>query len=403
MQNKITKFIVSLGFAILAATPFFVYAQNTPTTNSNFKTTSVVVQEPATDSTEGLPVYNGGVDKSIQDYLCTPSEPADGKDLERCVGRLYRFGISAGAIVVVFLFVYAGYTYITGGESGKTSAKKYIQNSLIGMAVLLGSYVLLNFVNPSLLKIKPIQPPIFTASDLPSCGEVGFGEKCLDTAGQESTGGAPDQQGGGGGGGTILGGANLLLGDSLMVGVKSHLAALLGSDKVVGGKTAVGGSGIQNWISGGACGGCVPAGTSLTKAKDLVSNANPKPEVAFVILGTNNIVSNSNVGTWTKNLISDLKTAGIKQVVWVGTPHFTKSTKEGGSRDKYSNIVESNTKATNAALKSSVGGCFFDTYSQLGNKVWVGNDSYNEIHPPTAGYKAWAQAIYDWYKAGNCK
>lgn len=401
MQNKISKLIVSLGFAVLVATPLLVYAQSTPATNSNFKTTSVVVQQPATESTEGLPVYNGGVDKSIQDYLCTPSEPADGHDLERCISRLYRFSITAGGFVVVFLIVFAGYTYITGGESGKTAAKKYINTSLTGMAVLLGSYVLLNFVNPSLLQIKPIQPPIFTASNLPSCAEVGFGEKCLDTAGQESTGGATNQQGSGGG--TTLGGANLLLGDSLMVGVKSPLTALLGSDKVVSGKTAVGGSGIQNWISGGACSGCVPSGTSLTKAKDLVSSANPKPEVAFVILGTNNITDNSNVGAWTKNLISDLKTAGIKQVVWIGTPHFTKSTKEKGSRSKYSDIVESNTKATNSALKASAGGCFFDTYSQLGNKVWGGDDSYNEIHPGTAGYKAWAQAIYDWYKAGNCK
>lgn len=187
------KNLVALLFGLIVLNPLVVFAQATsttsPTTNSNFKT-SIAVQEPEEDSTEDLPVYNGGVDKSIQDYLCTPSEPADGHDLERCINRIYRFSITAGALVVLFLIVFAGYMYITGGEAGKTAAKKYINTSLTGMAVLLGSYILLYFINPSLVLFKPIQPPIFNAENLPSCGEVGFGERCLvESGGGISTGG----------------------------------------------------------------------------------------------------------------------------------------------------------------------------------------------------------------------
>lgn len=203
MLNKISKLIVVIGFVALAASPLLVYAQTNPigaplqlpipgvnepatkpattSANSNSATTTPPAQTP----TE-LPVYNAGVDRSIQDYLCTPSQPADGHDLERCVNRLYRFGISAGALVLVFLIIYAGYIYITSDESGKTKAKGYIKNSLTGMGILLGSYVLLNFINPSLVTFKPIQPPIFNAADLPSCKDLGFGDNCLVASGGES-------------------------------------------------------------------------------------------------------------------------------------------------------------------------------------------------------------------------
>lgn len=135
---------------------------------------------------EELPVYNAGVDKSIQDYLCTPN--GQGTDLFDCVDRLYRFGVTAGAISIVFFIVYAGYIYITGGEASKTKAKQTIYSALTGMAILLGSYVLLSFINPNLVQIKTIQPPIFNAIELPSCEDIGFAAKCIITAGNPSAG-----------------------------------------------------------------------------------------------------------------------------------------------------------------------------------------------------------------------
>lgn len=205
MLNKISKLIIALGFIALAASPLLVFAQanpiggplqlpipgvNEPATKpatTSPKPNSATTTPPAQTPTE-LPVYNAGVDRSIQDYLCTPSQPADGHDLERCVNRLYRFGISAGALVLVFLIIYAGYIYITSDESGKTKAKGYIKNSLTGMGILLGSYVLLNFINPSLVTFKPIQPPIFNAADLPKCEELGLGINCTIGEGESVAG-----------------------------------------------------------------------------------------------------------------------------------------------------------------------------------------------------------------------
>lgn len=196
MLNKLSKFAIILALAITAASPSLVYAQadpisgyQTPTipgiTPPNTKPPVPATTKPATTSnttqsaTADLPIYNGGVDQSIRDYLCAPSEESDGLDLVRCINRLYKFGVTAGALLLVFFVVYSGYLYIAGGQGGKEQAKKIIPNTLTGMAIILGSYVLLYFINPNLVAFKPIQPPIFSAEDLPTCSDIGFGKNCV--------------------------------------------------------------------------------------------------------------------------------------------------------------------------------------------------------------------------------
>ncbi len=177
LRNKIKNLIIGLGLLIVAVNPVFVYAQQTGNNTSPSQQSS---------SAAGLPTYNAGVDQSIQDYLCTPT--GDGQDLVRCINRLYRFTLSAGALILVFFVVLAGYMYITGGESGKTKGKQMLTNSATGFVILLFSYVLLYFINPSLVVIKSIQPPIFETGDLPTCEEVGLGEDCfiVDSSGSKT-------------------------------------------------------------------------------------------------------------------------------------------------------------------------------------------------------------------------
>lgn len=144
-----------------------------------------------TPAPTNIPQYTGhGVDESISKYLCTPDPANLGTDLYNCISKLYRFGIAFGAVALVFFVVLAGYTYITGGEAAKEKGKSILISALTGMAIILSSYVLLSFINPDLVKIKPIQPPIFSASDLPKCEDVGLGVNCVLPNGQVTTGGA---------------------------------------------------------------------------------------------------------------------------------------------------------------------------------------------------------------------
>lgn len=150
-----------------------------------------------------LPQYNRGVDKTIAEYLCVPSDDNLGTALYDCLGRVYRFGVVAGALTLVFFVVWAGYLYITGGETGKMKGKSMIINCVVGMLLLLGSYTLLRFLNPDLVLFKPIQPPIFSGAGLPTCEAVGFGTNCIITSGPNT---GQVYQGGSGGSGTSYGG-----------------------------------------------------------------------------------------------------------------------------------------------------------------------------------------------------
>lgn len=185
LPSKYLIVLAMLNFVLF--NPGLVLAQNSNlpiTTNNN----------SAAAGASNLPQYNRGVDTSIQAFLCAPS--GDGNDLARCINRVYRFGVAFGAIALVFFLVWAGYMYMLGGETQKAKAKGMIQNSFLGMGLLLGSYVLLRFINPNLVTFKPIQPPIFTA-ELPSCAQVGLGEDCILAGGQVGVGN-------GSGGGTAI-------------------------------------------------------------------------------------------------------------------------------------------------------------------------------------------------------
>lgn len=82
---------------------------------------------------------------------------------------VYEFAVAAGAILATMMLVWGGTIWLlSGGNTGKVGeAKKIIGNSITGLALLLGSFVLLYAINPKLIelpsldlsKIKPIDLP----------------------------------------------------------------------------------------------------------------------------------------------------------------------------------------------------------------------------------------------------
>jgi hypothetical protein len=177
-QKRMLKIfrIISLGVALVLQlivwSPLAVevaFAQSpAPTTP-----TQGPIAAPAV--TTQLPQYSG-VEDSVKNFLCTPQ--GDGADLIRCINRLYRFGLSLGGISLVFALVLAGYEYMFSGAGGKLAAKGIVTNAFIGILILAGSFVILRTINPQLTQFRPIQAPIFSASDIPTCGELGLGENC---------------------------------------------------------------------------------------------------------------------------------------------------------------------------------------------------------------------------------
>lgn len=75
-------------------------------------------------------------------------------DLAQLLNRLFFTAISIGAILAVIKIMWGGYTYMASNLwTSKDSAKKTIQNAVIGLLILLSVYLILYQINPCLLNL----------------------------------------------------------------------------------------------------------------------------------------------------------------------------------------------------------------------------------------------------------
>lgn len=69
----------------------------------------------------------------------------------------YTYVTGIGIIAAAVIIIYAGFQYIIGSSIAKIGrAKELITDAVIGLVILLGSYVILNTVSPVLTILKPI-------------------------------------------------------------------------------------------------------------------------------------------------------------------------------------------------------------------------------------------------------
>lgn len=73
-------------------------------------------------------------------------QPVQSADITSILDRVINFILGiAGGIAVIYL-IWAGIQYITGGAKGAAAAKDAIVNAIIGIVVILLSYVIINAV-----------------------------------------------------------------------------------------------------------------------------------------------------------------------------------------------------------------------------------------------------------------
>ncbi|MBP6945033.1 hypothetical protein KBD61_04155 [Patescibacteria group bacterium] len=95
----------------------------------------------------------------------TLSQPIDGvtvvSDLGGYIALVYRYVIGLAGTAAVIMIVYGGFRYLLGSAMDDVSAgKTIIQDAIIGLLLVLGSYFILSTVNPNTLSLKlpNIQP-----------------------------------------------------------------------------------------------------------------------------------------------------------------------------------------------------------------------------------------------------
>ncbi len=73
----------------------------------------------------------------------------------RLVSFFYRYALALVGVAAVAMIVYGGIRYaISGGGAGKKDALDIIKSAIFGLVLLLGSYVLLNTINPDIVNLS---------------------------------------------------------------------------------------------------------------------------------------------------------------------------------------------------------------------------------------------------------
>lgn len=89
------------------------------------------------------------------------------------IAGVYKYAVGIGAFAAAIMVLVGGFIYLTAGESGRVQkAKTIITDAVLGLIVLLGSYVLLYTINPDLTRMDSLIIPT-VKKDL---FETGFSE-----------------------------------------------------------------------------------------------------------------------------------------------------------------------------------------------------------------------------------
>ena len=78
--------------------------------------------------------------------------------LPKYIQVFYNYGLSVAGILAAVMLMAGGTLWlVSGGDSGKVGqAKDIISGSLIGLVILFSTWIILNTINPELLKMKPL-------------------------------------------------------------------------------------------------------------------------------------------------------------------------------------------------------------------------------------------------------
>ncbi len=84
------------------------------------------------------------------------------------IGGFYRYFAGVAGILAAVLIMWGGYKYVTsfGNPSRLSDAKDTIQQALIGLAFVLGTYIILYTINPNLVILQTPQLPIIPSVEL---------------------------------------------------------------------------------------------------------------------------------------------------------------------------------------------------------------------------------------------
>jgi hypothetical protein len=127
-------FLIAFTLGIILATTPFVFAENPPSTASQNGIGYVPLAPiPGTESSPGKTAV------TFTSY----------------VSGLYTFLIAGSIVLTILMIIWGGFTYLsTDAIYGKEEGRKIINQALLGLLLVLGSWIILNQINPNLVNFE---------------------------------------------------------------------------------------------------------------------------------------------------------------------------------------------------------------------------------------------------------
>ncbi len=83
------------------------------------------------------------------------SDEGGGQDLNRIIAWFYYLVVTISGFSAFFMLVWGGFEWLTSGVSGKKKeAKERIESALLGLLLILSSYLILRLINPDLTTLN---------------------------------------------------------------------------------------------------------------------------------------------------------------------------------------------------------------------------------------------------------
>lgn len=86
-------------------------------------------------------------------------QPNGDASLGKCITQVYQWALALSAILAMLMMVMGGYLVMTSGGNAEQSekGKGYVLSAIVGMGLLFGTYLILNTINPDLVKFPEIK------------------------------------------------------------------------------------------------------------------------------------------------------------------------------------------------------------------------------------------------------
>ncbi|MDO8621648.1 MAG: peptidoglycan recognition family protein [bacterium] len=83
------------------------------------------------------------------------------------IAAIYRWAVPVGAVLATVVIMIGGVVWLTSGGAGRLStAKDWITNAVLGLMLLVGSYVVLNLINPDLVRFGVLPVRLVARAEL---------------------------------------------------------------------------------------------------------------------------------------------------------------------------------------------------------------------------------------------